>query len=178
MPIYEFFCPGNGKIYSFFARSLAYSDKLPRCPDNPRLKMERMLSAFAVTGRAKDPAQTGSEQPDINDAKLESAMREMEREFAGAGDAEPDPKQLARMMRKLSDLTGENLPEPMKEMIARMEKGEDPEKLEADYGDLMDEFDAGDAGEAPETKAGDSNAPKRRKINRDPTLYEMADYVD
>ena len=45
-------------------------------------------------------------------------------------EANPDPRQLARMMQKMSDLTGEKMPAPMLEMMARMEKGEDPEKLE------------------------------------------------
>jgi hypothetical protein len=50
----NFYCPDNRKIYSFFARSLAYAGKTPRCPDNPKLRMERMISRFAVTGRAKE----------------------------------------------------------------------------------------------------------------------------
>ena len=53
MPIYEFYSPETHKIYSFFARSLAYASKTPRCPDKPGAPMERMISKFAVTGRAK-----------------------------------------------------------------------------------------------------------------------------
>ena len=37
------------------------------------------------------------------------------------------------MMRKMSSLTGEKIPETMEEMIRRMEAGEDPEKLEEEY---------------------------------------------
>jgi len=50
MPIYEYFCPNNRRIYSFFARSISYADKTPRCPDNPKWRMEKMISGFAITG--------------------------------------------------------------------------------------------------------------------------------
>jgi hypothetical protein len=96
MPIYEFYCPDNHKIYSFLARSLAYSGKTPRCPDNPKLRMERMISRFAVTGRAKEEGDTlpGS-GPD--DTRMEAAMAEMEREFGGMDSENPDPRQVARL---------------------------------------------------------------------------------
>ena len=67
MPIYEYFCPNNRRIYSFFARSLRYADKVPRCPDNPKWKMEKMLSGFAITGRAREEsASPGGD--DLDDA--------------------------------------------------------------------------------------------------------------
>jgi hypothetical protein len=58
MPIYEFYSPDTHKIYSFFARSLAHANKTPRCPDKPDARMERVVSKFAVTGRAKEKADT------------------------------------------------------------------------------------------------------------------------
>jgi hypothetical protein len=181
MPIYEFFCPDNGKIYSFFARSLSMAGQTPRCPDGAHLRMERMISRFAVTGRAKEPSEADAGGlGDIDDARLEAAMGEMEREFSSAGDAEPDPKQIARMMKKMCDLTGEKMPAPMQEMIARMEKGEDPERLEEEYGDLMDGLDAAGDGGGPGDEGGAKGAKSAKRtppVRRDPTLYEMSDYV-
>jgi hypothetical protein len=176
MPIYEFFCSRNQRIYSFFARSLAYSDKTPRCPENAKWKLEKMLSGFAITGRAKEKADLPA-GGDPDDPRMEKAMAEMEREFAGIGDSEnPDPRMLGRMMRKMMDLGGEKVPPAMHEMIARLEKGEDPEKLEAEYGDAMEGFD--DAmGDSPEARAAVATLRRRKKrITRDPTLYEMAEY--
>src|SRR6187402_3156604 len=107
MPIYEFFCPRNQRIYSFFARSLAYSDKTPRCPENSKWKLEKMVSNFAVTGRAKEKPEMppgGGDGPDFDDPRMEKMMAEMEREFSGMGDTEnPDPKMLGRMMRKMME---------------------------------------------------------------------------
>jgi hypothetical protein len=180
MPIYEFFSPQTRKIYTFFARSLAYAGKTPRCPDNPKAKMEKLLSSFSVTGRAKEKPDLpgGGEGPD--DPRLEQAMAEMEREFGGMDESNADPRQIARMMRKMSALTGDKMPAQMEEMIARMEKGEDPEKLEEEYGSSLEDFDpaaaAADAG--PESDLSRLRRLRRRRIQRDPTMYEMSEYVD
>ena len=175
MPIYEFFCPKNQRIYSFFARSLSYAGKTPHCPDNPKWKLEKMVSNFAVTGRAKEK----SDAPDMpDDPRMEQAMAEMEREFSSIGDTDnPDPRMLARMMRRMADLGGEKVPPQMQEMIARLEKGEDPEKIEAEMGDTLEGMD--DAlGDAPEAKEALARLRARKpRITRDPTLYEMADYL-
>lgn len=180
MPIYEFYCPNNNKLYSFYARSLAMSQKTPRCPDNPKFKMERAVSSFAVTGRAKEKtdAMPGA---DGDDPRMEAAMMEMERELGGMDTENPDPRMLARMMRKMSALTGEKLDGRMEEMMSRMEKGEDPEKLEEEYGDAFDEMEAVGAPGADDTEAGKAMKEQLRRLRkrpmRDKTLYEMTDYV-
>ena len=175
MPIYEYFCPQNRRIYSFFARSLRYSDKVPRCPDNGRWKMEKMLSGFAITGRAKEQSDEAGPGDDVDDAKMDAAMEAMEREFGGVADSEnPEPRALAAMMRRMGELTGQKMPAQMNEVIARLEKGENPEKLEAEYGDVFDALEsADDAG-----GIGDGKLKLRRtkRITRDPTLYEMSEY--
>jgi hypothetical protein len=182
MPIYEFYCPDNHKIYSFFARSLAYSGKTPRCPDNPKLRMERMISSFAVTGRAKEKPDTplGS---DLDDTRMEAAMAEMEREFGGMNSENPDPRQMARMMRKMTSMMGEKVPGTMEEMLRRMETGEDPEKLEEEYGDALDDLDqmgekGAEAGEGEDAKTLKARLRGlRRRPKRDPALYEMSEFV-
>ena len=173
MPIYEFFCPNNRRIYSFFARSLRLADKVPRCPDNPKWKMKKMLSLFAVTGRAQEPGESGGEG---DDAGMDAAMDVMEREFSSIADSDnPDPKTVARMMRRMGELTGGKMPAQMEEMILRMEKGEDPDKLEEEYGDVMDDFGGEAGGEGADDKRG---FRRRAKITRDPGMYEMSDWVD
>src|SRR4051812_4631221 len=180
MPIYEFYSPQTRKIYTFFARSLAYAGKIPRCPDNPKASMEKLVSKFSVTGRAKEKPELAGEG-DSDDPRMEQAMAEMEREFSGMDESNPDPRQLARMMRKMSSLTGEKMPAQMEEMIGRMEKGEDPEKLEEEYGSAMDGLDPGEGGDdaGPESELSKTlGRLRRRRIERDPTMYEMAEYVD
>lgn len=112
----------------------------------------------------------------MDDAKMDAAMDAMEREFGGVSESEnPDPRALAAMMRRMGELTGQKMPAQMNEVIARLEKGEDPEKLESEYGDVFDALDAGgeDDGTLGEARKG---LKRKKRITRDPTLYEMAEY--
>jgi len=172
MPIYEFHSPDTNKIYSFFARSLAYSDKIPKCPDNPDARMERMVSKFAFTGRAKE---TSDAMTDAADPRMERVMAEMEREMSGMDENNPDPRVLGRMMRKMTDATGQAMPAEMEKMIRRLEAGEDPEKLEEEFGDAFEGMDFPDTGPGEEVAGSGKRRPVR--LERDPALYELADYV-
>ncbi|MBS0656785.1 MAG: cytochrome C [Verrucomicrobia bacterium] len=178
MPIYEFYCPGNHRIYSFFARSLAYANRVPRCPDDPTLPLQREISRFAVTGRAKEPqADAAGEDP-----RMESLMLEMERDFGDLAESEnPDPRRMAQMMRRMSAATGEPLGGAMEEMLARMERGEDPEKLEEEYGSALEQDGGGTAdaaGPSAPSLARTMAGRLRSAPARDPKLYEMSEYCD
>ena len=61
MPIYEYYCPDNHKIYSFFAKTLAQGRTTPTCPDDPSYRLVKIMSSFAVTGRT---GKTGERIPD------------------------------------------------------------------------------------------------------------------
>lgn len=184
MPIYEYYSPDTNKVYSFFARSLGDRERLPRCPDNAEARMERLVSAFAVTGRAKE-APEGVGEGDMDDPRMEAAMAQLEREMAGMDEENPDPRQMGRMMRRMSELTGERLPGEMEEMVRRLELGEDPDKLEEEFGDAFDEEGMMGEGEAGgEDGPGEGRGTVRRWLRRhraprrDPQLYELKDFVD
>lgn len=173
MPIYEFYSPDSNKIYSFLAKSLAYGDQIPNCPDDPSFKMEKRVSAFAFIGTAKDPSDADG-LDDIDDAKMEKLMSELERDMAGMDEENPDPKQMAHLMRKLSGMTGDKLPEQMEEMVSRMEACEDPDALEAEYGDVLDAEDFGGEGSAA-TKLNRIRNRMRGPV-KDANLYDMSEY--
>ncbi len=188
MPIYEFYCPDNHKIYTFLARNLSQAGKIPRCPDNPTFRMQREISPFAFVGKAKDPSTEVKKEPEdmLDDPRMQQVMAQMEREMAGMDEDNPDPRQLARMLRSISGIMGDKMPAEMNEMIARMEKGEDPEKLEDEYGDLLDQAMGDDEsnllGGTDQTTEEKESKTRRflrqyRTPRRDPVLYEMADYL-
>jgi hypothetical protein len=176
MPIYEFYCPENNTTYSFLAKSLSYGDKTPRCPEDSSFTMQKKVSGFAFIGKAKDPADADA-LDDLDDAKMEKVMAELERDMAGMDEDNPDPKQMAHLMRKMTDLTGEKMPEEMSEMIGRLEAGEDPEALEEEFGDTLDGMD--DLG-SEDTAASKLLTLRRRLLasKRDPNLYDMSEYCD
>ncbi len=172
MPIYEFYSPDTNKVYSFFARTLAQGRKIPRCPDRPGARMERMISRFAVTGRA---VEKNTPPGDEADPRMERVMAEMQSEMAAMDEANPDPRALGRMMRKMTEATGQTMPGEMEQMIRRLEAGEDPEKLEEEFGDAFEGMEDLPGGEEA-GEGGVARARVRRPV-KDPALYEMADFI-
>ena len=172
MPIYEFYCPDNNKLYTFLARSLAMKDKLPKCPDGPDLRMERRVSRFAVIGKAKEES---ADDPfdGLDESKMDAFMAEMERDMSGLDENNPDPKQLGHFMRKMTSVMGDKAPPELREMVRRLEAGEDPEKLEEQFGGL----DEGGAGDALFSQMLSRVKAARKEPVRDPKLYEMRNYL-
>jgi hypothetical protein len=168
MPIYEYYCPDNHKIYQFYAKTLAQGRIVPKCPDDPSFRMEKMLSTFAVTGGAAEPVAgpSGGEAP--RDPRLETAMGAMEKEFSQVD--ENDPRAMARMMRRMAELTGEKIDGEMEEVVRKLEEGADPAALEEQLG-------AGPEG-AEDPPGGEPGAPpadpkeRRGAPVRDPRLYD------
>ncbi len=177
MPIYEYYCPDNHKIYSFHARSLAQREKTPRCPDNPRHRMVKIVSGFSITGRAARREEAENAAPE-DDPRMEAAMAQVTSEMSALDEENPDPRQIGRLMRRMSEMSGEKIPPEMEEITKRLEAGEDPEKLEEQFGDLADDLMDSEAGE-DEMPPG-KNKPGRHRAAppaRDPALYDLADYI-
>lgn len=134
MPIYEFYCHKCNTMFSFFSRAVD-TEKVPTCPLCKKVRLKRQMSIFAKVSGKRDE-ETPSDMPDIDESRLEKAMA------AIAGDAErlneDDPRQAAQLMRKLSDAAGISLGQRMEEAIRRMEKGEDPDRIEEEMGDLLE----------------------------------------
>ncbi|HQF38979.1 MAG TPA: FmdB family transcriptional regulator [Opitutaceae bacterium] len=178
MPIYEYYCPDNNRIYQFFAKTLAQGQTTPKCPDNPAFRMERMMSTFAISGKAAEPKEAASGGEDggtggeeggaADDPRLEAAFSEMEREMDGVD--ENDPRAMGRMMRKMSELTGEKLDEQMEEVVRKLEEGTDPDTLEEQMGDAFPE--GGEGGDDAMGGMGGGGGGLRGAPTRDPHLYD------
>ena len=64
MPIYEYYCPDNHRIYQFYAKTLAQGRATPRCPDDPAYRMTKIVSPFAVTkGMGEGPSSVAEGRP-------------------------------------------------------------------------------------------------------------------
>lgn len=187
MPIYEYYCPDNNRIYQFYAKTLAQAQTTPKCPDDPAFRMVKVVSGFAIGGatrksdRDKKPGpvdaepspagapagvadrDSGEPANPAEDARMEAAFSQLEGEM-GSMD-ENDPRAMGRMMRRMSELTGERLDGEMEEMVRKLEEGQDPEKLEEEFGDAL-----GGPGEGEDDEGyggGYGRAP-----SRDPNLYD------
>lgn len=164
MPIYEFYCKKCNTLFNFFSRS-PNTDKKPLCPRCKKVKLERRMSLFAKVSGEKSEAPGSDGMPPVSPERMEKAMAML------AGEAEKmsdeDPRQAAAMVRKLTEATGLNLSAGMEEALRRLEKGEDPDKIEEEMGAIFEHEDPF----APEKKG--ARARSRATPLVDDTLYEL-----
>ena len=149
-------------IFNFFSGKVN-TEKRPVCPKCKKTRLGRQMSTFAT------PRNRGEEEdmplPDMDESKMEQAMNLLAREAEHVD--ENDPRQAANLMRKLTDMTGMNLGPGMEEALRRMESGEDPDQIEAEMGDLLEE-------EEPfGLKEKSSRTLKKRPPKVDETLYYL-----
>ena len=177
MPIYEFYCPDCHRVFSFLSRRVE-TQKRPGCPRCARAGLERRVSAFAISKGRTEPASAPDPMPDLPPGMDEERMARAMESLAGEAEGmdESDPRQAAQLMRKMFSATGLPMGGEVEEAIRRMESGEDPEKVEAEMGDVLETAMAGAMGEPA---AGAEKTPAVRRLRRalapavDPTLYEM-----
>ncbi len=166
VPIYEFYCGHCHRIFNFLSRTIDTS-KRPDCPRCGRPKLERRVSRFAISRGQSKPPEADSPGPDVDEAAMERAMEQLAGEAEGMD--EDDPRQMARVMRKLYETSGMKLGDRMEEAMRRLEAGEDPEKIEEEMGDLLDE-------DAPLAEEGGGLRGLARKLRPpavDETLYDL-----
>lgn len=165
MPIYEFFCARCNTVFNFFSKTVN-TTKIPLCPRCQDRPLERKMSLFArVRGGKDQEGEGGEDMPPLDEAKMERAMAMLASEAERLD--EDDPRQAANLMRKLTDATGLHLGSGMEEALRRLERGEDPEQIEEEMGDLLES-------EEPFLLEGKAQKGRRKTRPRvDETLYEL-----
>jgi putative FmdB family regulatory protein len=165
MPIYEFACDTCRRVVQFFLRSPS-SAAPTACPRCGKEGLRRLLSGFAVGGKARRAEEPGSGPepgpgseagagPDPD--RLERALSRLEGEMDSID--EDDPRQMGRFLRRVMEETGTGFGKEMDEAVRRLEAGEDPEKIEEEMEGLL-----GDEGGGPGAEGG---------YEHDDHLYEM-----
>jgi putative FmdB family regulatory protein len=151
MPIYEFACPKCRKIFNFLSKKPRASNP-PACPKCGHRKMTKQGSSLAMPRGGKESSTAAGDSPDrgsmagMDEARMMQVMSEMERDMAHLD--ENNPKHMAHLMRKMKDsMPAGSVPKELDVAIKRLEAGEDPEKIEADMGDILGDFtDSGEGG--------------------------------
>ncbi|MEW5960340.1 MAG: FmdB family zinc ribbon protein [Chloroflexota bacterium] len=119
MPIYEYGCYNCRKRVNVFFRSFAEIEtKAAVCPRCGGTKLKRLISKVAFVR---------SEESRLDNLADPGNL---------AGLDENDPKSMARWMRKMSQEMGEDLGDEFKEVVDRLEAGEDPESIEKSMPEL------------------------------------------
>lgn len=163
MPIYEFYCKRCNTIFRFYSRTVN-TEKIPYCPECRDVRLERRMSIFAtISGRQGEDEQ--GDMPPIDESRMEKAMEMLAKEAENIN--EDDPRQAATLMRRLSEVAGLKMGDGMEEALSRLEKGEDPDRIEEELGELIEE-------EEPFVLESRGKRTKARREPRiDETLYEL-----
>jgi putative FmdB family regulatory protein len=164
MPIYEFYCKKCHTIYKFFSRTVN-TEKIPKCPNCKNITLKRNISLFSSISSRKENRESDVDMSPLDESKMEKALSMLAHE-AGKN-IEEDPRHATELMRKFSDATGFKMGSGMEEALSRLEKGEDPDKIEKEMGDILQEeepFHCGTQGKKGKQK------PKPKV---DETLYEL-----
>ncbi len=163
MPIYEFYCQDCHTVFHFYSKTVN-TRKRPACPKCGREELERRMSLFSISRGGEDAEES---ELGVDESRMEKAMEWMARQSGQI--SEDDPRQAARLMREFSDMTGVEPGPAMQEALSRMEAGEDPEQVESEMGEALENdelFIA--AGRKGSRQPGRQLPPKT-----DDTLYEL-----
>jgi putative FmdB family regulatory protein len=164
MPIYEFSCAHCRKIFQFRS-SKVDTDRIPPCPQCGAEDMKRHFSAFHIGSSSGEGAPEenlsgesygDSDQPgglpddpfkNMTPTQRAKAEGEMMKLLAKCDSLdENNPRQLGHFLEKMTEITGDIGGPEVKEFIKRLKAGEDPEKLEEQFGELMEDEGLGGPG--------------------------------
>lgn len=127
MPLYDYRCGECKKRVSIYQTYEDYGDVAVTCPHCGSDDLQRLINRVRI---AK------SEESRLDDLSDPSAWGDID---------ENDPKSMARMMRKMSQEMGEDVPPEFDEVVDRLESGQSPEEIEESMPDLGagggDDFD-------------------------------------
>jgi len=127
VPIYEFYCADCNALLNFFSSRID-TETRPDCPKCKRKQLERRPARFA-TLRHGSRQENSDPFDELDDAALERAMEGMAGELEALGDSE-DPRQFAKVLRKMGHTTGLEMGPKMEELLGRLESGADLDDLE------------------------------------------------
>jgi putative FmdB family regulatory protein len=144
MPIYEFYCESCKTIFNFFSVKVNTETK-PHCPKCKINLLKRKPALFATLKFKGEEEPLPEAFQNLDEDKLEKAVGSLASEFGDLENMPEDPKMMAKMMKRFTEVTGFKFGQRWEEMLHRLEKGEDVEKLEEemegmDEEDLMKEF--------------------------------------
>ena len=173
MPIYEFYCDPCHTIFNFLSKRIntATTPPCPKCAAT----LNRQVSSFAhLRGGSKDgDGATDDGMPPVDEARMEQAMAAMGSEIENLGD-DTDPRQAATLMRRFAQSSGMKFNDTVEEALNRMASGEDPETVEAEFGEALESANpfASDADGAAKT-AQLKRLLRAAGPRRDPKLYDL-----
>ncbi|MCX6026360.1 MAG: zinc ribbon domain-containing protein [Chloroflexi bacterium] len=126
MPEYEFRCLDCKRVVSLHLTIVEYESAAPTCPHCGGAHLRRKIGRVRMARSEESRLETLSDPSSWGDVD------------------ENDPQSMARMMRHMSQETGEEMGPEFDEAVDRMEAGESPDEVESSIpglgGDEEDDF--------------------------------------
>jgi len=120
MPTYDFICNNCNQRFDVFLTFADYGKKKITCTHCKSKDVRRRMTKVRI-------------------AKTEEGrMNAMADDFSGFEGIEDNPKEMARMMKKMGNEMGEELPPEFNEVVDRLESGQSPDEIESAIPDLGD----------------------------------------
>ena len=176
MPLYEFYCEPCHTVFTF--RSVRVDTAtVPPCPKcRKKLKREVSKCAHIIAGASKEEGTGDFSDADVNEARMEEAASRLGDRLGALEDDDADPREAVRVMRELADAGGLRFNKEVREAMARIEAGEDPEKIDEEFSEVFDTDNPFENGAAEGgTTTGRSWLRSLRSPARDPKWYDMQD---
>jgi putative FmdB family regulatory protein len=126
MPTYDFICNACQQRFDVFLTYSEYGKKPVHCIHCKSKNVRRRMTKVRI---AKS-----------DESRMESAADGIE----GLEGLENDPQALARMMKKMGNEMGEDLPPEFDEVVDRLEAGQSPEEIESAIPDIGAEDSSAD----------------------------------
>ena len=120
MPYYDYLCQQCRRPARLFFSYAEYGRSTPTCPHCQSKEISRRIERVRI-------AHSGG-------VDLENLSPD---QLSGLED---DPRALGRMMRQMGDEMGEELGPEFDEVVSRLEKGDDPEKISREMPDLGEDL--------------------------------------
>jgi putative FmdB family regulatory protein len=117
MPIYQYRCLSCKKRFEVFLSYTEYGEKNVHCPHCASINIQRRIGRIRV-------------------AKSEESRMDAITDPSGLEGLENDPRALGKMMRKMGNEMGEEVPPEFDEVVDRLEAGQSPEDIEKAIPDL------------------------------------------
>jgi len=131
MPLYDYFCQDCLKRFDVFMAYDEYGTRPVTCSDCGSKNVRRRIPRVRV---AKS-----------EESRMDSLAGDFSDPSALAG-LENDPQAMGRMMRKMGNEMGEQLPPEFNDVVDRLEKGQSPEEIEKEMPDLGADMGGGEDG--------------------------------
>lgn len=163
MPFYEFYCGACHRIFNFYSRKIE-TEKTPNCP-RCAANMQRMISSFIALKDIHNNKDTGGFATNDDSQLLKAQMflaSEMQKIDSN------NPRQVATVLKKVGDLTGNHLGQELQSILTKIEQGGNINELQLEMENILTKYE-----ERSESEFGTHKEKSSIPPSTDAEVYEL-----